>query len=119
VNTPHAESDAQPPEFDAQLAACFQQVQRELPVDPFVGMVARRIAQTRRRRRYLERTAQAAGVAAVVLCSHWLIQASDIASTKLDSWFAVGLNWLVTPLGTASVLACCIGAVAALRRWTR
>jgi hypothetical protein len=118
VNTSsHAEPDAQPLEPDAELAACFQLAHPEPSVDPFVGIVARRIAQARRRRRYLAGTAQAAGVAALVLCSHWLIQASDIASAKLDSWFAVGLDWLVTPFGTAAVVACCLGVAVALRRW--
>jgi hypothetical protein len=119
VTMSDAEPDAQLPEFDAQLATCFEQAHCEPPMDPFVGSLARRIAAARGRRRYLTRTAQAAGVAALVLCSHWLIQASAIASAKLDTWFTVGLDWLVTPLGTSTVLACCIGAAAALRRWAR
>ena len=94
MNSAHPEPDTQPPESDARLAVCFQQANPEPPVDPFVGIVARRIARARRRRRYLERTAQVAGVVALVLCSHWLIEASAIASAKLDTWFAVGLHWL-------------------------
>jgi hypothetical protein len=117
--TMDAEPDAQPPEFDAQLAACFAHEHGAPPMDPFVGRVARRIATARRRRRYLKLAAQVAGVAVLMLCSHWLIETSVIASAKLDSWFAVGLQWLATPLGTSALLACGVGTAAALRRWGR
>jgi hypothetical protein len=103
------------PDADAQLAACFQQARIDPPMDPFVGDIARRIAVVRTRRRYIERAALIAGVAALVLCSHWLIEASVIASAKLDVWFAVGLGWLATPLGTSAVVAGGIATVAALR----
>ena len=116
MNMSDAEPEAQPPEFDAQLATCFQQEHGEPHMDPFVGAVARRIATARRRRRYLRLAAQIAGVAALILCSHWLIETSVVASAKLDSWFAVGLDWLATPLGTSAVLAAGVGAAAALRR---
>ena len=119
MNMPDAEPDAQPPELDAQLATCFHQEHGEPPMDPFVGRVARRIATARRRRRYLKLAAQVAGVAVLMLCSHWLIETSVIASAKLDSWFAVALDWLATPLGTSAALAAGVGAAAALRRRTR
>ena len=119
MNISDADPDAQPPEFDAQLATHFQQAHGEPPMDPFVGSVARRIAAARRRRRYLKLTAQVAGVAALILCSHGLIETSVVASARLDSWFAVGLDWLATPLGTTAVLACGVGTAAALRRRSR
>jgi hypothetical protein len=119
VTMSDADPDAQPPEFDAQLAAHFESEHGEPPMDPFVGGVARRIATARRRRTYLRLAAQVAGVAALMLCSHWLIETSIVASAKLDSWFAVGLKWLATPLGTAALLGCGAVTAVAMRRWGR
>lgn len=104
-----------PDDFDAALAARFRQEIVHLPADPFVALMARRIAAARRRRTYLEHASRAAGVIALVLGSHWLIEASTIASTKLNAWFVTGIDWLVTPLGTISVLVVGTGVLAALR----
>jgi hypothetical protein len=104
-----------PDDFDAALAARFRQELVHLPADPFVAVTTRRIAAARRRRTYLKHAFQAAGVIALILSSHWLIEASTTASTKLDAWFVTGIDWLVTPLGTIAVLVVGIGVLAALR----
>ena len=106
-------------DFDTALAARFQQqVQQQvvqLPADPFVAITARRIAAARRRGTYLRRALQAAGVVALILGSHWLIEASTVASTMLDAWFVAGIDWLVTPLGTIAVFVAGVGVLAVLR----
>jgi hypothetical protein len=104
-----------PDDFDPALAAHFRQELVNLPAGPFVAVTARRIAAARRRGTYLKHAFQIAGVMALILGSHWLIEASTIASTKLDAWFVTGIDWVVTPLGTIAVLVVGIGAVAALR----
>jgi hypothetical protein len=104
-----------PEDLDAALAARFEQENVHLPADPFVAVTARRIAAARRRGIYLKHAFQAAGVIALIIGSHWLIEASIIASTKLDGWFVTGIDWLVTPLGTIAVLVVGIGVLAALR----
>jgi hypothetical protein len=104
-----------PDDFDAALAARFRQELVHLPADPFVAVTARRIAAARRRGTYLKQAFRTAGVIAVILGSHWLIEASTIASTKLDAWFVTGIDWLVTPLGTIAVLVVGIGVLSALR----
>jgi hypothetical protein len=104
-----------PDDFDAALAARFRQELEHLPPDPFVAVTARRIAVVRRRRTYLTHALQIAGVIAVILGSHWLIEASTIASSTLDAWFVTGIGWLVTPLGTIGVLIVGSCVLAALR----
>jgi hypothetical protein len=106
-------------EIDSRLMASFQDARPELPADPFVGAVAGRIAHVRRRRRYAERLVQIGGVALLILCSHWLIQASTVVSTTLDGWFTVALTWLATPLGTASLVVGGLAVAAALRHLLR
>jgi hypothetical protein len=104
-------------DLDAELLDHFRQPTGSLPHDPFVGLTARRIAAARRFRRYRRQGLWASGVAALVLGSHWLIEGASLASTQLDAWFAVGVEWLLTPLGTMILLAGIIAAiVTALRR---
>jgi hypothetical protein len=107
--------NSSPDDLDAALAARFRQEHVHLPADPFVAITARRIATARRRATYLKQAFQVAGVVALILCSHWLIEASTFASTKLDAWFVTGIDWLVTPLGTIGVLVVGISVLAALR----
>ena len=104
-------------DFETELIARFRQEHRHVPDDPFVGATARRIRAARRQRSYIKGALRVAGVAVLVLGSHWLIEASVIASTKLDAWFAVGFDWLVTPLGTIAVLAGVVCVAVAALRW--
>jgi hypothetical protein len=106
-----------PDDFEAELVARFRREHRHVADDPFVGITAQRVRAARRRRRYINRALQVAGVAALVLGSHWLIEASVIASRQLDAWFAVGIDWLVTPVGTVAVLAAVLCTVVAASRW--
>jgi hypothetical protein len=106
-----------PDDFETELAARFRQEHRHVPDDPFVGATARRIRAARQHRSYMKHALQVAGVVVLVLGSHWLIEASVVASRKLDAWFAVGFDWLVTPLGTIAVLAGIICVVVTALRW--
>jgi hypothetical protein len=98
-----------PDDLDAELLAHFRQPSGSLPHDPFVANAVRRIAAARRSRQYARIALQTGGVAALILGSRWLIAAASLASTKLDAWFAVGFDWLLTPLGTTVILAGIIG----------
>jgi predicted phage tail protein len=106
-----------PDDFETELVARFRQEHRHVPDDPFIGATARRIRAARRRRNFSRHALQVAGVAVLVLGSHWLIEASVIASRNLDAWFADGFDWFVTPLGTIAVLAGIACVVVTAIRW--
>ncbi|HTC45425.1 MAG TPA: hypothetical protein VK696_10285 [Steroidobacteraceae bacterium] len=105
-----------PDDLDPQLLAHFRQPGGSLPHDPFVAVTARRIAAARRSRQYRRQGLWAAGVAALILGSRWLIAAASLASRQLDTWFTVGVDWLLTPFGTAIVLAGLLAVVVAALR---
>lgn len=108
-----------PDDFESTLVASFRREHQIVPEQPFIGRTIRRIARARRRRSYVNYALQAAGVAALILGSRPLIEASAIVSAKLDAWFAVGIEWLATPLGTVSVLAgiLCVAVPAWRCKW--
>jgi hypothetical protein len=106
-----------PDDFETELVARFRQEHRHVPDDPFVGATARRIRRARQRRTYIRHALHVSGVAVLVLGSHWLIEASVVASRKLDAWFAVGFDCLLTPLGTITVLAGIICVAVTALRW--
>jgi hypothetical protein len=106
-----------PDDLDPELLAHFRQPHGSLPHDPFVGITARRIAAARRSRQYRRQGLWAAGVAALILGSRWLMDAVSLASAKLDGWFTVGFDWLLTPFGTTIILMGIVGGVLVAMRW--
>jgi hypothetical protein len=103
--------NSSPDDLDPTVLAHFRQAVAPPGVDPFVGVTAQRVRAARRRRRIARQALQAGGVAALILGSRWLIAAAALVSTKLDSWFAVGFTWLLTPLGTMIAIAGIMAAV--------
>jgi hypothetical protein len=106
-----------PDDLDPELLAHFRQPSGSLPHDPFVAIAARRIAAARRSRQYRRQGLWAAGVAALILGSRWLTDAVSLVSTKLDGWFSVGFDWLLTPFGTTIILMGIVGGVLVAMRW--
>jgi hypothetical protein len=106
-----------PDGLDKELLDLFRAPGGSLPHDPFVGSTARRIAAARRSRHYVRHALQAAGIAALILGSRWLNAAASWVSMKLDDWFAVGFQWLLTPLGTLIILLGVLGGVGMALRW--
>jgi len=106
-----------PDDLDTELLAHFRRDRAPRPRDPFVDITARRIDAARRRGRYLRQAGFAAALTLLVLGSRWLIAGVAYVSVKLDAWFAVGVDWLVTPLGTMIIVAGLLAALVTFLGW--
>ncbi len=105
-------------EFDPNLEALFRREHTHLPAEPFSTATVSAIAAARRRALLGKRALQAAGVAALILLSPRLIDASIWISARLDELLATVSAWLSSPLGLAAAVLCALGAAAAAR-WAR
>ena len=102
--------------IDDELRTAFERnAAEELPREPFLSEVQRRIDRVRSRRRHARVLAQAFLVALIALASPWLIAGSALLSQGLDALFAQFASFLGTPLGIGFAAACV--ATALIYRW--
>jgi len=92
-------------EFDARLAAHFEQEHRHVPADAFVAATMRRVRAGSRRRDFVRIGLRVAALVAVVIASPWLIAGVARLNESLESSIslAAGLPgaW---PLGALAFL---------------
>ena len=92
-------------EFDARLAAHFEQEHRHVPADAFVATTMRKIRAGRRRREVMRVGLRVAALVAAVAASPWLIAGVARLNAALES----SLTWTMGQGG-----AWVLGAVAIL-----
>lgn len=102
-------------EFDSKLEALFRREHAHLPAEPFSSATLLLIAAERRRAGLRTCVRQAAAVAAVVLLSPQLIDASVWVSARLDGAFVLIGEWLDSPAGLSAAVLCALAALAAKR----
>ncbi len=76
-------------QFDARLAALFEQEHRHVPADAFVAATMRKIRAGRRRREITRVGLRVAALAAIVMASPWLI--AGVA--RVNAAFESSLTW--------------------------
>jgi hypothetical protein len=104
---------------DRDLRDLFDGEHRQLPPDPFLKATSARLAKARGRATFARRCLLAAGLAAVVLGSPWLISASVLLSARLGTLFGAASGWLSTRAGTAAALLCLLAVLVWRRRSLR
>ena len=93
---------------DFDLHELFRREHTHVPEQPFVAMLAARVAAERTRARRLRRGVQVAALALVVAASPWLIAGSEWLTARVGVVPEAATVWLGTPLG----MACGAAAVA-------
>jgi hypothetical protein len=93
-------------EFDARLAAHFEQEHRHVPADSFVATTMRKVRAGRRRREVVHTGLRAAALVAAAVASPWLIA----GVVRLNAALEFSLNWAMGQSGAWAVL----GALAVL-----
>ena len=92
-------------EFDARLAAHFEQEHRHVPADAFVATTMRKVRAGRRRREVMRAGLRVAALVAAVVASPWLIAGVARLNAALES----SLTWTMGQPG-----AWVLGALAVL-----
>ena len=96
-------------EFDARLAAHFEQERASVPADSFVATTMRKVRAGRRRRGVMHAGLRVAALVAVVMASPWLIAGVARLNEALDSslTWAMGqpVAWALGALAVLVVLA--------------
>ena len=75
-------------DFDAKLAAHFEQAHRQIPGDAFVGTTMRKVRDGRRRREFMRVGLRLAVPVAAVVASPWLIAGVARLNAVLESFLS-------------------------------
>jgi hypothetical protein len=102
-------------EFDARLAAHFEQQHRHVPADSFVATTMRKVRAGRRRREVMHTGLRAAALVAAVMASPWLIAGAAYLNAALES----SLAWAMGQSGAWALGALAILVVLATRMRSR
>jgi hypothetical protein len=98
-------------EFDARLAAHFEQEHRHVSADSFVATTMRKIRAARRRREVMRVGLRVAALVAAVAASPWLIAGVARLNAALES----SLNWTMGQPGAWVLGALAVIVVLAMR----
>ena len=98
-------------EFDARLAAHFEQEHRHVPADAFVATTMRKIRAGRRRREVVHVGLRVAALVAAVIASPWLI--AGVA--RLNAALEFSLTWTMGQPGAWVLGALAVLVVLAMR----
>jgi hypothetical protein len=98
-------------DFDARLAAQFEQERASVPADSFVATTMRKVRAGRRRREFMRVGSRVAALAAAVVVSPWLIAGAAYLNAALES----SLNWATGQLGGWVLGALAVVVVLAIR----
>ena len=102
-------------EFDARLAARFEQEHRHVPADSFVATTMRKVRAGRRRRDVMRVGLRVAALVAAVAASPWLIEGVARMNAALES----SLTWTMGQPGAWVLGALAVLAVLATRMRSR
>jgi hypothetical protein len=98
-------------EFDARLAAHFEQEHRHVPADSFVATTMRKVRAGRRRKEVMGVGLQVAALVALVVASPWLIAGVAYVNAALES----SLSWSMGQPGAWALGALAVLVVLAMR----
>jgi hypothetical protein len=106
------------PDFDITLAERFRSEHTHISAEPFVGNTLKLVATERARVHTIRNVMQAALLIGMIWASPWIIKASSLLSSTLDSLFAKLSALLETPVGMGIAALTLIVSAALLRRLT-
>lgn len=98
-------------EFDARLAAYFEQERASVPADSFVVTTMRKVRAGRRRRDVMRAGLRAAALVAAVMASPWLIE----GVARLNAALEFSLTWAMGQPGAWALGALAVLVVLATR----
>ena len=101
---------------DRDLRDLFDDEHRQLPPDPFLKTAATRLGRSRARATLWKRALQAAGLAALIFGSPWLIAGSAVLSAELRDLFIKVSALLSTRVGAGVALLCVFALLIVWRR---